>query len=161
MLLAWQEAPAQPIYKSIDRNGNISYSSEAATDAVRVEPVELPPPPGEDEIERAQERYLELEARDAERELERERQEQENLRLWQIQTDLELKRQLADQQPASPVIFDQYPYYGYWGTPYPPPWRGPWRPRHPSSPNKLVKPGFRSAPDIDSDRMSNDSKLAK
>jgi Domain of unknown function (DUF4124) len=163
MLLAWQEAAAQQIYKSVDRDGNISYSSEPASDAVSVETVELPPPPGEDEIEQAQQRYLELEARDLDRELERQRQEEENLLRLQIQADLELRRQLADQQPASPVIIEQYPYYEYWGPPYAPPWHRPSGPRHPPSPapNKLLKSGSPGTPGIDSDRNLYDSRLSK
>ena len=97
VLLTTYGVLAQQIYKSIDKDGNVSYSSEPITNAVKVETVAPPPEPSPEEVERAQRRYLELEARDAERENERREQEHEALRRQQIKADTDLRRQLANQ----------------------------------------------------------------
>ncbi|MCI0654112.1 MAG: DUF4124 domain-containing protein [Methylococcaceae bacterium] len=129
VLLLIQGVEAQQIYKSVDKNGKVIYSSQPASGAVKVETVAPPAAPSQQEVERAQQRYLELEARDAEREEGRREQERENLRQRQIEEDLALKRKIANRKPPKVIVvpnpYYQDPYYGggYWGGPYPPPHR--------------------------------------
>lgn len=113
ILLASSAVSAEPIYKSIDRYGNVSYSLEPAMDAVRVKTVELPPTPSEDEIDRGRQRFQALEERDAQREIDRQRQEEADLQRLQILSNLELRRELANREPQySPIVY-QSPYYWY------------------------------------------------
>lgn len=120
ILFITQGVGAEPIYKSIDKHGNVTYSSKPLKGATEVESVTLPPPPSPEEVERAKQRYLDLEARDAEREVQRQEEEREKLLQRQIQTDLELKRELASRKPPKVYIINQNPYY--WGRPFHPAW---------------------------------------
>jgi hypothetical protein len=129
---------AQQIYKSVDRNGRVSYSNEPAQGAATVESIAPPPAPSPEEIERAQQRYLELEARDAQREEERREQELEDQRQRQIREDLELKRRIANRKPSNVTVINQSPYYqgtDFWvgGNP---PWEHPGKPHHMPGPDK-------------------------
>ena len=146
VLLFVQSVSAQQIYKSVDKQGNVSYSSEPAKGAVKVETVAPPPAPSRQDVEQAQERYRELEARDAEREASRREQEKEYQRQQQIRADLDLKRQIADQnkrRSPSVIVINRNPWY--WGRPYPPLWRDHHRPGSHSMPQNPPVPG-RSGP---------------
>jgi Domain of unknown function (DUF4124) len=138
LLLIMQGVPAQQIYKSVDKDGNVSYSSEPAKGAVEVKTVAPPPRPSPEEVERAQQRYLDLEARDAQREFERREQEQEELLRRQIREDMELKRQIANQKSGDVIVINQNPYY--WGRPYQPRFHKRGKPRHGTLPGKPVGP---------------------
>ena len=46
-------ATAQPVYRSIDAGGNVTFSDQLPEDAVRSEAVSVPPRLSDDEIERA------------------------------------------------------------------------------------------------------------
>ncbi|MGR9105826.1 MAG: DUF4124 domain-containing protein [Gammaproteobacteria bacterium] len=139
-LMIGLQATAQQIYKSIDRDGRISYSSEPEKGAVRVEKVVPLPAPSPEEIESARQRYRELEARDAEREKLRREQELETLRREQILADLELKREIArqssrDRVVSNPSPYPYAPYSYYWGRPY-----YPSRPGHRPNPRPVPVP---------------------
>ncbi|MGH8550131.1 MAG: DUF4124 domain-containing protein [Methylococcales bacterium] len=147
ILLLSHGIPAQQIYKSVDQNGNVSYSSEPAKAAVQVETIASPPTPSPEEVERAQQRYLELEARDARREEERREQELEILLQRQIRADLELKRQIAiaNRKPANVTVINQNPYYQYpyfGGGVNQPVWHNRTEPKHLPGPQnpELPKP---------------------
>ncbi|MGH8560007.1 MAG: DUF4124 domain-containing protein [Methylococcales bacterium] len=105
-----QAASAQQIYKSVDKNGKVTYSSEPVKNAVAVKTVAHPAPLNPREVEHAQKRLQEFEAREAEREKEQRDQEREALRQRQIQADLELKREIANQKPANVILVNQYPF---------------------------------------------------
>jgi Domain of unknown function (DUF4124) len=146
-LIAIEGAAAQQIFKSVDQHGNVSYSSEPASGAVEVKIITPPPGPSPEEVERARQRYFELEARDAQREFERRQEEIAELRRQQIQADLELRRQIAEQKPGNVILINENPYY--WSRPYPPRWtkrikpdrrRLPGRPSGTKLPNRVGKP---------------------
>lgn len=139
-VLATYEVLAQQIYKSIDKNGNVSYSSEPVTNAVEVETVTPPPKPSLEEVEHAQRRYRELEARDSEREKERREQDRDALQRQQIRADRELMRQLTNQKPANVIVINQNPYY--WGRGYRPRWRKPIKPEPRPIPEQPVQRKF-------------------
>jgi hypothetical protein len=72
--LLLQTAHADPIYKSVDSAGNVTYSS-TPPGGVKAEKVDVPPPPTEDETRQAAERVKQAEERASE--LESSRLEQE------------------------------------------------------------------------------------
>lgn len=135
VLLVTPAVSAQQIYKSVDHNGHVSYSSFPGKGAMKVETVAPPPPPDPLEVERAQQRLREWEASNAEREIAQREQERENLRQKQIREDLQLKRRIAKQKPTNIAGIDQNPYSYYWGAPYQPAgyyppnyWNAPYQP---------------------------------
>lgn len=81
-------ALAAPVYKSVDAEGNITFSDTPDAGATRVETLDLPPGPSAEQVEQARERIerdrqagaaleRERKAREAERaELEKERREE-------------------------------------------------------------------------------------
>lgn len=46
---------ADPIYKSVDEQGNVIYSAEPPAGAVQSEQLAVPPPPSEEDVKRAEE----------------------------------------------------------------------------------------------------------
>lgn len=107
---------AAPIYKSIGKNGHVTYSSTPMESAVRVELVGHPRAPDPREIERARERLEEFQIREAQLESTRREQQQEALRQRQIQEDLALKRKIANQKPVNVVVINQAPGYRPWSS---------------------------------------------
>ena len=55
LILSTTILSAEEIYKSVDRDGNVSYSSTPAADAVKVETIEPPQEPDPVDVERAEE----------------------------------------------------------------------------------------------------------
>jgi len=53
---------AQTYYRSVDAEGNVTYSSSPPADAEQVAPVEVQPGPSDEEVKRAVERQLRFEA---------------------------------------------------------------------------------------------------
>lgn len=125
LLACLMSAPgaADTIYKSVDRHGNVSYSSTPGKSAVEVEKVAPPSAPREEDVEAAHQRYRELEERDRQREQARREEAIRQQELERIKADQELRRQLnRPQKPANIIIVNQNPYY--WGRRY-----DSWRPR--------------------------------
>gem|GEM_PF-3252043 len=101
----------EPIYKSIDRHGNISYAAEPASNAVTVERIVPLPPPSEEEVRRAEEALEEYRTQ-----TEKERQaylewEKEQLRLYQTLLANQALFE-ASRPPPPPPRQIVYPY-GY------------------------------------------------
>ena len=119
LLAALASAPsvADELYKSVDSAGNVTYSS-TPPQGVKVEKVEVAPPPSEAEILAAEER-LKKNAAQAE-ELEAERREKEAV---QAEREAEAARQRAAQQPVQPVVIET-PVYVPQPVYYPPPGTG-------------------------------------
>lgn len=141
--LTLNTAVAQPVYKSVDRDGNISYSDEPPKDGIGSE-VEIAPGPSEEQVKQAQERGREFQASVDKMVAERQREEAlqlEKRRLReQQQRDRETEERLArlEEQAAR----DRYRSWGayYPIRPYPPLWGG--KPDHPEHPIAKPLPGL-------------------
>ena len=70
-------APAEPIYKSVDEQGKVTYSAEPSAEGVSVEQLKVAPPPSADEVQRAEEQTQKLKEQAAELEKERKAREAE------------------------------------------------------------------------------------
>jgi len=70
-------ASAQTYYRSVDAEGNVTYSANPPTDAAQVAPVDVQPGPSDDEVKRAVERQQRFEAQIGEAEGKRAEGEQE------------------------------------------------------------------------------------
>jgi len=46
---------ADPIYKSVDEKGNVTYSAQPPATGARSEPIAVPPPPSEEDVQHAEE----------------------------------------------------------------------------------------------------------
>ena len=115
--LASAASVAGELYKSVDSAGNVTYSS-TPPQGVKVEIVEVAPPPVEAEIQAAEERLKRNAAQAAE--LEAERREKEAA---QAEREAEAARQQAALQPGEPVVIET-PVYVPQPVYYPPPGTG-------------------------------------
>ena len=120
-------AYADSIYKSVDREGNVTYSSTPPA-GVKAQKVELPPPPTEDETRQATERIKQQ--AELASEMERSRLEQEARE--QARADEEARQREAQK----PIVIEK-PVYVPQPVYYPP---VPTRPRPPRPPMPPVKP---------------------
>lgn len=111
-VLAINIAVAAPIYKSVDKYGNVSYSETPPNNATRIETVNTLPPPDEQEVARAKQRYLELEMRDAMREQERRELAKQQQELNKQAAYADLKRKLKKQKRPNVIVINQNPTYG-------------------------------------------------
>jgi Domain of unknown function (DUF4124) len=106
--LLLQTAHADPIYKSVDSAGNVTYSSTPPK-GVKAERVDVPPPPTEEETRKAMERVKQADERASE--LESSRLEQEAKE--RARADEEARQREA-QKPVvihQPVYVPQPVYY--------------------------------------------------
>ncbi len=140
LLIAANAAAQHAAYKSIDANGNVTYSATPPPDAARAEAVELTPPPAATEIEAAQQRAQALQ--ELGDQASREREERSVQRAESHQA---AREEAARQQPAEPPEAAYDGGYG-WGFPaypvYPPGYlppggRPPW-PERPAPPPPAV-----------------------
>lgn len=118
-----------PIYKSIGKDGAVTYSSKPPADAVEVQPLALPPPPAEqsqaEALERtAEQKKLADELAEARKQREAERAEARKAQ----QPPLEVS---PNEPKAREEERDYYPYRYGW------PWYGPGMPPRP------IHPGYR------------------
>jgi hypothetical protein len=140
---------AQPVYKSVDAEGNVTYSDTPGADAASVEAAPLLPAPSTEQVERARER-IEREQRVGE-ELGQARQAREAARskLEQERREQEERRRRQEAAESRDSEWAQ----GVWGLPlnyYPPyytPWwrrhyRGPHRDRPATVPPRPIAPGI-------------------
>jgi Domain of unknown function (DUF4124) len=104
-------APAEPIYKSIDRNGNISYAAVPAPNAVAVERIVPLPAPSEEEVRRAEEALEEYRIRTEKERAEYLKWEKEQMRLYQTLLAYQALLE-ASRPPPPPPRQIVYPY-GY------------------------------------------------
>ena len=110
-VLAVNIAVAAPIYKSVDKYGNVSYSETPPDNADQIETVNTPPPPNEQEVARAKQRYLELEMRDAMREQERRELAKQQQEINKQKAYADLKRKLEKQKRPNVIVINQNPNY--------------------------------------------------
>lgn len=68
---------AEPVYKSVDEQGNVTYSAEPPADAVQSEQIAVPPPPTEEEVKRAEDATRQLQEQAGKMEQERKAREAE------------------------------------------------------------------------------------
>lgn len=114
-LLTALPVAAQQVYKSVDANGNVTYSSTPPPDARAAEPVDLPPTPPAAEIEAAQQREKSLQ--ELGDQLSQERQELEAKRAEERKA---VREEAALQQPAqTPADSGDDWGYGWWIPGYP------------------------------------------
>jgi hypothetical protein len=98
--LLLQAAHADPIYKSVDSAGNVTYSSTPPA-GVKVEKVDVPPSPTEEETRQATERMKQVEKRASEMESSRlEQQAKEQAREAEEARQREAQNPVVIQQPA-------------------------------------------------------------
>ena len=114
--LASTATVADELYKSVDSAGNVTYSS-TPPQGVKVEKMEVAPPPGEAEVQAAEERLKKNEAQA--NELETQRLEKEAA---EAEREAEAARLREAQQPIvieKPVYVPQPVYYPPTGSGYP------------------------------------------
>jgi hypothetical protein len=128
--LLLQTVHADPIYKSVDSAGNVTYSS-TPPEGVKAEKVDVPPPPSEEETRQAKERMKQAEEQAS---------EMENTRLEQQAREQARADEEARQREAQQPVVIQQPVYipqqGY----YPPIQGRPPLPRPPAPPVRPVNP---------------------
>lgn len=114
---------AEPVYKSVDSEGRVTYSSTPLEDAVEVEDIVIFPAPGEERVRETEERLGET--REIAKQLEEARKQRESLREEARKRDESVPEpRLSEREP------ERYPYYvyPYWG-------------RRPHYPHRPVRPG--------------------
>ena len=123
MALAAPLSAAEPVYKSVDSKGRVTYSSTPLEDAVTVEDVEIFPAPGEERVRETEERLGET--REIAKQLEEARKQRESLR-----EEARRREQPVPEPRVSEREPERYPYYvyPYWG-------------RRPYYPHRPVRPG--------------------
>lgn len=119
-------APAQ-IYKYVDEEGNVTYSSSLPIGAKEVDQISVEEGPPPDAVEAAQERFKRLRESADQMEAERKQREAEYAKKREEQ-------QAASEEVPAPIIIEQPRYY----YPYPsrPIARPPQRPRPPDLPSR-------------------------
>jgi hypothetical protein len=80
LLLLAATAAAEPIYKSVDRDGRVSYSSEPPADAETTLLFTPTPPPSEAQVREAQQQHEQFEEYNAQRAQERKERAEEAMR---------------------------------------------------------------------------------
>jgi Skp family chaperone for outer membrane proteins len=113
-VLVWQPAHAEQVYKWVDSEGRVTYSSTPPPDGAKAETVAKPLQPSPEEIQQSEERVKREEAQA--RELEKQRLEHEAA---EREKEAEEARLRALQTPAPPVIIEK-PVYVPQPMPYPP-----------------------------------------
>ena len=68
---------AEPIYKSVDEQGSVTYSAQPPATEVKSETIAVPPPPSEEDVRRAEEQASKVKAQADELEKERKSREAE------------------------------------------------------------------------------------
>jgi len=68
---------AEPIYKSVDEQGNVTYSAQPPATGAKLETIAVPPPPSEEDVRRAEEQAGKVKAQADELEKERKVREAE------------------------------------------------------------------------------------
>jgi len=119
--LAWQPAYAAPLYKWVDRAGNVTYSSLPPPAGIQAVEIRVPPHPTLEEIRQAEERAKRTDVQASELEEQRRKQEA---------AEAEEARNRALQSPPAPVVIEK-PVYLPQPIYYPPPRRHHDRPPHP------------------------------
>jgi hypothetical protein len=106
-MLPWQSTHAGPIYKWVDRAGNVTYSSTPPPKGVQAKELEAPTPPSEEAFRQAEERTK----RDGEaaRELEKQRLEREAAR--ESEEARLRERQTAQPEVTEPPVYQNDPVY--------------------------------------------------
>jgi hypothetical protein len=133
------------IYKSVDEQGRVTYSSEPVQDAVKVEEVQTAPAPPVQETDNARDRTESM--MDMANELEQGRLEKEKLRTEQQLQQQRLAQQQAQLEQQQKLLEEMQQYNNGWAGgiywPYPPagqPFpRPPMKPR-PPKPTPLPEP---------------------
>ena len=97
---------ADQIYKSVDKEGNVTYSMTPLQDAAQVQPVDLPPGPSEQQVQEAKERA------DQTQQSVEEMSEQRRQRDQEVRDRREQARQEAKEETARTEEPDDR-YYGY------------------------------------------------
>ena len=129
-VLVSQPASADTIYKWVDSEGQVTYSSIPPPGRIKAEIVALPPPPSEEEIKQAQDRV---------KRTEEQARELENQRLEQEAREAEEARLRKAQQPQPPIVIER-PVYVPQPIYYPPAHRPGPRPPHEPRPPTPVEP---------------------
>jgi len=139
LLISAHAAAQQPVYKSIDANGHVTYSSTPPASAAQAEAVELAPPPAPTEIKAAQQRAQELQEMGDQAARQRAERSAQLAQERRAASEEAARRQAA----GSPPEADNSRNYG-WGYPgyFPPVVRPPW-PEHPVAPPPGRNPGAR------------------
>jgi hypothetical protein len=141
LLIAANAAAQQAVYKSIDANGNVTYSSTPPPDAARAVAIELTAPPAPTEIEAAQQRAQALQELGDQASREREERSAALAGARQAAQEEAARQQSAEPPPEAA----NYGGYG-WGFPayprYPPGVRPPWpeRPAPPPARSPMTQP---------------------
>lgn len=101
-MLLLQAAHADPIYKSVDSAGNVTYSS-MPPEGAKAEQVDLPPPPSENEVRRAEQQM---------KQDEQQASDMEKIRLeQQAREQARADEEARQQQQAQPPVVIQQPVY--------------------------------------------------
>jgi len=120
---------SETIYKSTDSQGNVSYSSEPGTNAVKVESMAPDPAPDEEDVQRAEQAMADYEKEELE-----DRKKAFELRKLRLKAEAEQARDRANRRASQPQYIP-YPVPvwggGYYGDYYPPIYE-PTRPIFPS-----------------------------
>ena len=131
-LMLTQHAYATRIYKSVDANGNVTYSSRPPSDAVTIEKITLT---RDYDVTPDTDTLANIDAiKQTADKLEQERMQREKKRK-EAQAEAEKQAKKQTNTPPETVIryYPVYPFYYYPGKPYPPR-PHPHRPRPPHSP---------------------------
>jgi hypothetical protein len=139
-LLVALPAAAQQVYRWVDANGNVNFSSTPPPDARAAEPVDLPPTPSAEEVEAARQREQSLQQLGDQ--LSQERQDRESQRAEERKAAQEAAA--PQQPPPQPSDSGDDWSYGWW-IPGQPNYRPHPRPR-PPWPERPVPPGPRRDP---------------
>lgn len=99
---------AETIYRSVDANGNVTYSNKPPENAVNVDKVSIQPGPSDAEQREAQERLQRQETTANEMSEERKRHLQE-----QKAATPAAPAPVEPEEPVNQYYDDQSPYYGY------------------------------------------------
>ncbi|MDT8283378.1 MAG: DUF4124 domain-containing protein [Gammaproteobacteria bacterium] len=124
MLLCSTAAYAETVYKSVDENGNVSYSATPPPNSEQTKKIDIQPPPSEEDIKSAQQRHQRIQ--ETAGILDEDRKKRNEMTAEEKRLEQEKQKQLQLQQQAEKNNNNQD--YGY---PYYYPWRYPARyPRH-------------------------------
>ena len=131
--MACHPAHAQQLYKWVDSEGRVTYSSTPPPSGARAETVAEPPKPTREEVEQTESRLKR--EREAARKLEQQRLEQEAARR---EREAEEARLRAQENPPTVVI--EKPVYVPQPVTYPPVMAPPPRPAPPPQPLPIPGP---------------------
>ncbi len=148
LLLATVALGAGSIYKSVDEEGRVTYSSQPSSEAAKTEPVRVPPSPSAEATDEAVKRMKETEKEaDARFKSLMENRQQKAEERKEVQEHKRLEQEAAEQQRRydealrrSSVYYP--PYRGHWPWPYPP--HPPVHPPHPPRPTPLPNRPYQS-----------------